>query len=164
MRIFADIVVITAFVAAYQLNGDPRLPDLPINQFDNIQKSALAKKSDRLALKQEEEEKAEDDVASPRLVRLEKYDLPADDDLNSPKPEHLSYLADYVYSEVPPDKRPADVVLASLKHIPVGTPMEEIKRASDAFGLDFNFMKAVAKIESDFDPKSVPDRISVYSN
>ena len=31
--------------------------------------------------------------------------------------------------------------------------MEEIKRASDAFGLDFNFMKAVAKIESGFDPK-----------
>jgi hypothetical protein len=35
----------------------------------------------------------------------------------------------------------------------VGTPVEEIKRASDAFGLDFNFMKAVAKIESGFDPK-----------
>ena len=40
----------------------------------------------------------------------------------------------------------------SLKDIPVGTPVEEIKRASDAFGLDFNFMKAVAKIESGFDP------------
>jgi hypothetical protein len=26
-------------------------------------------------------------------------------------------------------------------HHPVGTPVEEIKRASDAFGLDFNFMK-----------------------
>ncbi len=33
------------------------------------------------------------------------------------------------------------------------TPVEEIKRASDAFGLDFNFMKTVAKIESDFEPK-----------
>ena len=41
----------------------------------------------------------------------------------------------------------------SLKDIPVGTPVEEIKRASDAFGLDFNFMKAVAKIESGFNPK-----------
>jgi hypothetical protein len=43
--------------------------------------------------------------------------------------------------------------LRSLKDIPVGTPVEEIKRASDAFGLDFNFMKAVAKIESGFDAK-----------
>jgi hypothetical protein len=151
MRIFADILIVTTIFAAYQLNGEPRLPERAASQPENIQESVLAKKSDRLALK--EEEKAEDEVFSPKLVRLEKYDLPADDDLNSPKPEHLSYLADYVYSEVPPDKRPADIVLASLKPIPAGTPIEEIKRASDAFGLDFNFMKAIARIESDFDPK-----------
>ncbi len=53
---------------------------------------------------------------------------------------------------MPPAEKPAEVVLRSLKDIPVGTPVEEIKRASDAFGLDFNFMKAVAKIESGFDP------------
>jgi hypothetical protein len=40
-----------------------------------------------------------------------------------------------------------------MKGLPVGTPVEEIKRASDAFGLDFSFMKAVAKIESGFNPK-----------
>jgi hypothetical protein len=34
---------------------------------------------------------------------------------------HISYLADYVYSEVPPDKKPADIVLNSLKDIPIGT-------------------------------------------
>ena len=66
---------------------------------------------------------------------------------------HILYLTDYVYSEVPPDRKPADTIRDSLKDVPVGTPVEEIKRASDAFGLDFNFMKAVAKIESDFDPK-----------
>jgi hypothetical protein len=66
---------------------------------------------------------------------------------------HISYLADYGYSEVPPDRKPADTLRDSLKDVPFGTPVEEIKRASDAFGLDFNFMKAVAKIESDFDPK-----------
>jgi hypothetical protein len=66
---------------------------------------------------------------------------------------HILYLSDYVYSEIPPDTRPADTIRDSLKDVPVGTPVEEIKRASDAFGLDFNFMKAVAKIESDFDPK-----------
>jgi len=80
-------------------------------------------------------------------------DIPASGDLNALKQDHPSYLADYVYSEVPPDKKPADIVLDSLKDIPVGTPIEEIKRASDAFGLDFNFMSAVARIESDFDPK-----------
>jgi hypothetical protein len=79
--------------------------------------------------------------------------VPTDDDLNSSQQGHPSNLADYVYSEVPPDKKPADTVRDSLKDIPIGTPIEEIKRASDAFGLDFNFMKAVAKIESGFDPK-----------
>jgi hypothetical protein len=80
-------------------------------------------------------------------------DVPVGDDLNSLDQDHASYLADYGYSEVPPDKKPADTLLAWLKDIPVGTPIEEIKRASDAFGLDFNFMSAVARIESDFDPK-----------
>ena len=79
--------------------------------------------------------------------------VPIDDDLNSSKQILPLYLADYVYSEVPPDKKPADTVRDSLKDVPIGTPIEEIKRASDAFGLDFNFMKAVAKIESGFDPK-----------
>ena len=65
----------------------------------------------------------------------------------------LSYLAYYAYSEVPPDVKPADTVLDSLKDISVGTPIEEIKLAADAFGLNFIFMKTVAKIESDFDPK-----------
>jgi hypothetical protein len=65
----------------------------------------------------------------------------------------LSYLAYYAYSEVPPDVKPADTVLSALKDIPVGTPVEEIKRVSDVFGVDFSFMKTVAKIESDFDPK-----------
>jgi hypothetical protein len=67
--------------------------------------------------------------------------------------QDLAYLAYYAYSEVPPDQKPADTILAALKDTPVGTPVEEIKHATDALGIDFNFMKAVAKIESDFDPK-----------
>jgi len=67
--------------------------------------------------------------------------------------QNLSYLAYYAYSEVPPQTKPADTVLKSLEDTPRGTPVEEIKRVSDAFGLDFNFMKAVAKVESDFNPK-----------
>jgi hypothetical protein len=79
--------------------------------------------------------------------------IPADDDLSASQQDHPSYLADYAFSEVPPDRKPADIVLDSLKDVPVGTPTEEIKRASAAFGVDFDFMEAIARIESDFDPK-----------
>lgn len=68
------------------------------------------------------------------------------------KPD-LSYLAYYAYSEVPPDTKPADTVLRALKDIPPGTSLDEIDFAATAFGLDVGFMKAVAKIESGFDPK-----------
>jgi len=66
--------------------------------------------------------------------------------------QNLSYLAYYAYSEVPPETKPADTVLKSLEDTPRGTTVEEIKRVADAFGLNFNFMKAVAKVESDFNP------------
>jgi Transglycosylase SLT domain len=71
----------------------------------------------------------------------------------APVTQDFRYLIYYVWSELPPAEKPADIVLRSLKDVPVGTPVEEIKRASDAFGLDFNYMKAVARIESNFDPK-----------
>jgi hypothetical protein len=79
----------------------------------------------------------------------------ASGDASNPAPltQDFRYLIYYVWSELPPAEKPAAIVLRSLKGTPVGTPVEEIKRASDAFGLDFNFMKAVAKIESGFDPK-----------
>ena len=70
-----------------------------------------------------------------------------------PPTRKFLYLAYYVFSEIPPDEKPADTILETMKDVPIGTPIEEIKRASDAFGLDFNFMKAVAKIESGFNPK-----------
>jgi hypothetical protein len=73
-------------------------------------------------------------------------------DLMPPK-QNFSLLAYYVFSEIPPAEKPADAFLKTIKAVPVGTPVEEIKRASDAFGLDFSFMKAVAKIESNFNPK-----------
>ena len=86
------------------------------------------------------------------LAKLERPLHDSSPDPTSPKRD-FSYLAYYAYAEVPPDKKPADTVLETLKGIPVGTPVEEIKRVSESFGLDFVFMRAVAKIESDFDPK-----------
>ena len=83
----------------------------------------------------------------------------------APLKRDFSRLAYYASSEIPPDEKPANTVLETMKGLPVGTPVEEIKRASDAFGLDFSFMKAVAKIESGFNPKSNgPDRISDCSS
>jgi hypothetical protein len=74
-----------------------------------------------------------------------------------PKPTsdtpNFAYLAYYVYSETPPPEKPAHTVLSALSDIPEGTVLEEIKRAADAFGLDYGYLKAVAKVESDFDPK-----------
>ena len=65
-------------------------------------------------------------------------------------PDNLSL---HPYAALPAERKPAEIVLDSLKGVPIGTPLEEIKRASDVFGLDFNFMRTIAKIESDFDPK-----------
>src|SRR4029077_2063513 len=54
---------------------------------------------------------------------------------------HVSYLADSVYSEVPPDRKPADTVRDSLKDVPVGTPVGEIKRGPDPLGWVLIFLK-----------------------
>jgi hypothetical protein len=143
------VVAVASLVSTYPfLKDEQPLSSLTANQPEFIQEAIRAGKSDRLKDINEE--------LSQKVVRLEKYLLSAYDhssELKTPKRDHFSYLAYYTYSEVPPDKKPADIALDSLKDIPIGTPIEEIKRASDAFGLDFNFMEAVAKIESDFDPK-----------
>jgi hypothetical protein len=62
-------------------------------------------------------------------------------------------LAYYAYSEIPHETTPADTVLNFLKDVPPGTPVGEIKLVADVLGLDVTFMKAVAKVESNFDPK-----------
>ncbi len=100
--------------------------------------------------------------AGPKLASLDPHDvvqsLPAASDgsegpaRTAPVTQDFRYLTYYVYSEIPPAEKPAQTVLRAFKDIPLGTPEEEIKRASDAFGLDFNFMTAVARIESGFNP------------
>ncbi|MBW7963664.1 transglycosylase SLT domain-containing protein [Bradyrhizobium sp. BR 10261] len=111
------------------------------------------------ALEPPSTEIAEDPVA-PKLASLGQdivQPLPAARDASGDAPKASStpdfrYLIYYVWSELPPAEKPAEIVLRAFKDIPLGTPAEEIKRASDAFGLDFNFMMAVAKIESGFNP------------
>jgi hypothetical protein len=110
--------------------------------------------SQRFSMLLQEEESVVDN-ANEQEARLEQEDFPFRDHSTGPtSPKlHSSHLGFDPYAELPRDKKPADIVLDSLRNIPVGTPVEEIKRAADAFGLDPSFMEAVAKIESDFDPR-----------
>jgi hypothetical protein len=91
-----------------------------------------------------------DTPTGPKLASLDPQDiaqpLPAARDASDDVPksalstQDFRYLIYYVWSELPPAEKPAQIVLRSFKDIPVGTPVDEIKRASDAFGLDSTFM------------------------
>lgn len=151
LQLTCVIGVVTVVTLAYPVSQrEPQLPHF--GEFDGGKADRLAVAE--LAVAEDEDVVAERVVATIELKPTDDIsatDAIWSDDTSSMK--SLSYLADSVYSETLPDRKPTDVVLDALKDVPVGTPIEEIKRASDAFGLDFNFMKTVAKIESDFDPK-----------
>jgi hypothetical protein len=49
------------------------------------------------------------------------------------KPSYFKY---YVYSEIPPPEKPAKIALSVLSDVPLGTPVQEIERAAEAFGVD----------------------------
>jgi hypothetical protein len=95
------------------------------------------------------------DISSSRETSSDENSLSSQDRIFNPLSGKGSqpYLAYYAYSELPPREKPADIALNALRVTPEGAPLEEIQRAADVFGLDFTFMKTVAKIESDFDPK-----------
>ncbi len=92
------------------------------------------------------------EAAPPEDGATSQYDRPPSALSNSDEGE-LSYLAYYVYSETPPPEKPAKIALSALSDVPLGTPVQEIERAAKVFGVDANFMKAVAKVESDFNPR-----------
>jgi hypothetical protein len=94
--------------------------------------------SQRFSVLLQEEESVVDN-ATEKDARVEQEDfLFRDRSAGETSPKlHSSYLGFDPYAELPLDKKPADIVLDSLRNIPVGTPVEEIRRAADAFGLDF---------------------------
>jgi hypothetical protein len=161
----AAVVGVIAIAAAYQVVFVERMPNAPppnaaaeaahsaelpsAANFAAITGSLTARVG---ALR---EETTPRDAPEKDQARLEPEDVQADDYPYDapPSKRNLAYLGFYVYAEIPLDEKPADIALATMSDVPVGTPIEEIKRASDAFGMNFSFMKAVAKIESDFDPK-----------
>ena len=100
---------------------------------------------DKSSLQEKQQEKLEQDEDYFSVRDYSPNTTPTTSDLSDPS------LHPYV--ALSPVQKPAEIVLESLKGVPTGTPLEEIKRASDIFGLDFSFMTTIAKIESDFDPK-----------
>ncbi|MFZ0151588.1 MAG: transglycosylase SLT domain-containing protein [Xanthobacteraceae bacterium] len=152
------------FAATYRILIQPPFPNLPSDQFDVS--GPFEQKSDPLPI-YKDEPRLKDGGVVPANVNPDEPAIAKDkaqledatkpptyqsSDLKDVK-QNFSYLAYYAYSEVPPETKPADTVLKSLEDTPRGTTLEEIKRVANAFGLDFNFMKAVAKVESDFNPK-----------
>ena len=154
-------------LVAYQHSSQPSLPtetpeaetsatsEQPLDQ--KPQPPLAAKDEARLAVDDSAPAVVEPDPAptAQKEARLEDATgaiTPEYSEPSEPK-QSLAWLAYYAYSEIPPETKPADTVLNSLKSIPPGTPVEEIRWVSRALGLDFTFMKAVAKIESGFNPK-----------
>jgi hypothetical protein len=148
------------------LNQSP-FPNIPPDQFDVSRMHPFDQKSDPLPIYKDESRLQGDNlapananpdelaIATDKAQLEDRNDVTPTNQSSDPRAakKNLSYLAYYAYSEVPPETKPADTVLKSLEDNPRGTTIEEIKRVADAFGMDFNFMKAVAKIESDFNPK-----------
>jgi hypothetical protein len=160
------LVPVLTFSAIYQFLDQPSLPNSPAESSDDSQQYPIGQKADRLPLYRSEVQLQADDFLrakfDPDELRTGKDPARQEDDdvtgtIEYPDQIHtkknFSYLAYYAYSEVPPETKPADTVLKSFEGISRGTPVEEIKQVANVFGLDFNFMRAVAKIESDFDPK-----------
>jgi len=157
-------VVLTSSVA-YQLSSQPLLPGRSSGVSAESERPPLDHKSDRLlvyndAARLHDVPSAPPDSSDRRPIaqdqaRLEDAAEIAPVERSEPNRanQNLSYLAYYAYSELPPETKPADIVLNALKGYSPGTPVEEIKRITDVLGLDFTFMKAVAKIESGFNPK-----------
>ena len=110
--------------------------------------------SQRFSLLLQEEESVADSADDMQAgLEQEDFSLRDHSDDATSHEMHSSYLGLDPDAASPQDKKPADIVLDSLRDIPIGTPVEEIKRAADTIGLDAGFMEAVAKIESDFHPK-----------
>src|SRR6516225_8250166 len=157
---------VLVFAGIYRILNQPPFPNLPPDKVDVSGQYPFEQKSYLVPTYKDDSRWRDDDavpanVNSDELATVKERQKLKDRDQSPTNQssdlkyveQNLSYLAYYAYSEVPPQTKPADTVLKSLEDTPRGTPVEEIKRVSDAFGLDFNFMKAVAKVESDFNPK-----------
>ncbi len=166
--------VVTCLVT-YLLFNQSLMPDRPLVASSKSERPSLNQNMDRPAT-DKDEARLQDIELAPAVLKLDQSPVAQEEarlpvareearleDASRPEPvepsspsdtkQNLSWLAYYAYSELPPNPKPADIVLGALSGSPPGTPVEEIKRVADVLGLDFTFMKTVAKIESGFNPK-----------
>ena len=151
----------SSYIAPFAMPDEPPKEALMLSEEKSGPKgleTQPAKSEDAFSVPTKDQIRLQDDFSlHKQQARLEEND---DDfsvrdysrDATPPNPDTLC-LSYYPYAELPPERKPAEIVLDSLRGVPIGTPLEEIKRASDIFGLDFSFMRTIAKIESDFDPQ-----------
>ena len=158
-HITADATLTAAPHTVAVANIDERLPSIAAFSAIRVATSEHESLRDDLLLHGQNAEldnsgqKRESDIPKTFNATAREAKLEDSSQASTPPKRDFSYLAYYAYAELLPEQKPADTILESLKDIPVGTPVEEIKLVSDALGLDFDFMRSVAKIESDFDPK-----------
>jgi hypothetical protein len=155
------LTCVVAGLAAYQIFDQPSLPAESSGASAQSEPPPLDQKPEQTLAAKDESRPPDVDAPPARLepqkeARLEDAAAPAAVERSGPNEpkQNLAWLAYYAYSELPPETKPADTVLEALKDIPPGTPIEEIRRVSDILGMDFTFMKAIAKIESNFNPKA----------
>src|SRR5262245_35517867 len=158
------VAVLTCSVA-YPLFNRPSSPNPSPDVSVETERHPLDEKSDRSPITKDEARPNVDSAAvdltpdqlpvAQEQARLEDAADAGPVEVPTPneKKQNLSWRAYYAYSEIPPETKPADTVLDHLKDVQAGTPVDEIKRVADVLGLDVTFMKAVAKVESNFDPK-----------
>jgi hypothetical protein len=160
LYLFAGILTCSA---AYPLLNQPPLVTGSLGEFKQPERHSLDQKAKQPFSDQDERQsqnvgsapaglKPDPVFGARKEARLEDPTATEPSEPNEPK-QNLSYLAYYAYSELPPEIKPAVTVLNSLERIPTGTPIEEIRRVADVLGMDFTFMKTIARIESGFDPK-----------
>jgi hypothetical protein len=149
----AVVGVLTCSVAYHHFNQPP-VPTETLGVSEPSERHPLDPTPEQ-PLAYKDQARLQDDDSAPAGLKPDQ--LPnAEEEASEPNgtKQSLSWLAYYAYSEIPPETKPADTVLNALKSIQPGTPVDEIRWVSEVLGLDFTFMKAVAKIESNFKPTS----------
>jgi hypothetical protein len=153
--VFVLLLASLLFVVSIEKKMDrlSRVPRIPSD-------SVVEKKSD-LASIIDGLEKAELPVAvSPALPSADNADNErAADRVAETKVENppavslpLPFIVYYAYNEYHTYQKPIDVIAESIAHLPVGSCRDEVKRASDVYGLSFPVMMAFAIIESSCQP------------
>ncbi len=112
-----DVAAVNGFASAPDSLAAPSMPDALSQRGPALSAEVTASLGAQGKDQSRIEEEKEDDVA-PGNCSL---------DAGPAKPD-LSYLVYYVFAELPPDRKPADSVLDSVKDIPVGTPLEETSK------------------------------------